>query len=166
MPDHIRFQLEARMSEYVFETEGFCPVCEAPATFSARSDKPIPDAWRPSWFRGALRCATCKSPPRERAIARVLTAARPNWRTLRIHESSPGGWAFSAKLRRECVGYTATQYDPSFPFGAMHASGRWRNEDLENQTFADEVFDIVVTQDVFEHVFHPGRAAREIARTL
>ncbi len=44
--------------------------------------------------------------------------------------------------------------------------GRWRNENLEAQTFADACFDVVVTQDVFEHLFHPGRAMREIARTL
>jgi SAM-dependent methyltransferase len=42
----------------------------------------------------------------------------------------------------------------------------FRNEDLEAQTFEDESFDLVVTQDVFEHVFHPDKAIKEIARTL
>lgn len=59
-----------------------------------------------------------------------------------------------------------TQYDPSFPFGQMDPLSSWRNEDLENQTFSDGAFDIVLAQDVFEHLFHPGAAAREIARTL
>jgi LPS sulfotransferase NodH len=149
-----------------FAAEGRCPICEREVRFLATSDKPMPAQLHGRWFRNELRCSHCKSPPRERAIAQVLEEARPGWRGLAIHESSPGGWAFSAKLRRECAGYVPTQFDPSFPFGQMHPSGRWRNETLEAQTFADESFDIVIAQDVFEHLFDPARAAAEIARTL
>src|SRR6185436_772973 len=42
----------------------------------------------------------------------------------------------------------------------------FRSENLEAQTFADSSFDLVVTQDVLEHVLHPDRAFSEIARTL
>ena len=42
----------------------------------------------------------------------------------------------------------------------------FRNESLENQTFPDEIFDIVVTLDVFEHVYEPGKMIKEIYRTL
>lgn len=149
-----------------YSMQGFCPICDAEVNFNAVSEKVLAQKWWPGWFRIALKCEKCKSPPRERAIAHMLTKLRPNWRELAIHESSPGGWAFSYKLRREAPGYVASQYDPTFPFGQMHSSGRWRNEDLEAQTFADETFDVVVTQDVFEHLFNPGRAAREICRTL
>ena len=149
-----------------FLTDGYCPVCEGPRQFRATSDKEIPEQLLSNWFRNALRCTTCKCPPRERAIAYVVNRYRPGWRGLGIHGCSPGGWSFSAKLRRQCTGYVASQYDPTFPFGDMHVSGSWRNENLEAQTFDDNVFDIVITQDVFEHIFHPGRAAREIARTL
>ena len=149
-----------------FSTNGYCPVCEGPRDFYATSDKEIPENLFPQWFRGALRCTICRSPPRERAISHCLNKTRPNWRSLTIHECSPGGWAFSAKLRKECPGYVATQYDPRFPFGDLQASGKWRNENLEAQTFENDRFDIVITQDVFEHLFHPARAAREIARTL
>jgi SAM-dependent methyltransferase len=41
-----------------------------------------------------------------------------------------------------------------------------RREDLENLSFEDESFDLHVTQDVFEHLFNPAAAFREIARTL
>lgn len=154
------------MQDFVFSAPGFCPVCEQDVTFSATSELEVKPTLQAAWFRGALRCSACKSPPRERAIARVLEAACSNWRALSIHESSPGGWAFSAKLRRDCQGYVASQYDSSLPFGQMDPTGKWRNENLEEQTFDDEQFDIAVSQDVFEHLFHPGRAAREIARTL
>lgn len=145
---------------------GRCPVCEAPSTFVAENDAEVPLAYHPQWFRASLRCTTCRTPPRERAIAQAVQQTIPDWRTLDIHESSPGGWAYSSKLRQECPGYIASHYAPDMPFGQMHSSGRWRNENLEVQTFQDESFDLVVSQDVFEHLFHPDRAIREIARTL
>jgi SAM-dependent methyltransferase len=52
------------------------------------------------------------------------------------------------------------------PLGEAHPTLGWRNGNLENQTFEDGSFDVVLTQDVFEHLFNPGLAAREIARTL
>lgn len=148
------------------EYQGHCSICEAERSFVAERDTDLDKRWFPNWFREALRCTVCKAPPRERAIADALNKVRPNWRELAIHECSPGGWALSAKIARECKGYVATQYDPSFAFGTQSPNGRWRNENLEAQTFDDAVFDIVITQDVFEHLFHPGRAMREIARTL
>src|SRR6185295_3218376 len=41
-----------------------------------------------------------------------------------------------------------------------------RCEDLERQTFGDACFDLVVAQDVFEHVLDPEAAFAEVARTL
>jgi SAM-dependent methyltransferase len=134
---------------------GWCPVCEASARFVAYSD----------WFRDDLRCNGCGSIPRERALMRVLGAVRPDWREAAIHESSPGQGGLSAKLRRECPGYVESQFDTAIPFGASSPKG-YRSETLEAQTFPDETFDIVITQDVFEHLFDPEAAIREIARTL
>jgi SAM-dependent methyltransferase len=87
----------------------------------------------------------------------------PRWRELKIHESSPGGPS-SDKLRRECREYVASQFFPNVPRGQWE--GGQRSEDLEALTFADESFDLVITQDVFEHVLRPGKAFAEIARTL
>lgn len=44
--------------------------------------------------------------------------------------------------------------------------GKFRCENLEALTFADESIDLHVTQDVLEHVFHPSKVFSEIARTL
>jgi SAM-dependent methyltransferase len=41
-----------------------------------------------------------------------------------------------------------------------------RCENLEHLSFGDESFDLHLTQDVFEHLFDPAAAFREIARTL
>jgi SAM-dependent methyltransferase len=96
----------------------------------------------------------------------VLQSQFPNWRHLRIHESSPGPVAISQKLSKECERYIATQYFPSCELGSYSGSDNIRNEDLHCQTFGDGEFDIVITQDVFEHLFFPNRAISEISRTL
>lgn len=151
---------------FVFETEGFCPICEQTVTFRAENPEPVPAGHQGSWLRNALACPVCRSIPRERAFARTLIAARPDWRRLAIHESSPVWRGMSWRMKRECPNYVVTQYSQAFPYGQMHPVAGWRNENLEAQTFPDETFDVVLTLDVFEHLFHPGQAAREIARTL
>lgn len=151
---------------YVFEFSGECPICEDRATFKAERDDPIDEKWHLHWFRGSLRCTKCNSLPRERALVHVLEMFFPNWRSLSVHESSPGRHGASPKLRAEAGSYVETQYDAHIPFGTVHPARGYRSENLECQTFADESFDLVITQDVFEHIFHPDRAIREITRTL
>lgn len=135
---------------------GFCPVCERTTLFF----RPFPYA--PA-MREYYRCARCRSLPRYRALNFVLQQHFPEWRNLAIHESSPGG-PLSQKLKRLCRAYVASNYLPDMPAGA-HA-GQSRNENLQAQTFSDNVFDLVVTMDVFEHLPHPDLAFQEIARTL
>jgi SAM-dependent methyltransferase len=136
--------------------KGYCQICESKTVFRSKDD----------WLRDHFFCAKCQSIPRERSLLYAINLLYPNWRTLKIHESSPVDRATSLKLRRECPGYLASHFDPGVQFGTMRSSGNYRSEDLEHQTFADESFDLVVTQDVFEHLFNPDLAIREIARTL
>jgi hypothetical protein len=149
-----------------FEVKGSCPVCEQKTTFIAERQDDLAPEWWDHWFRGSLICQSCGSIPRERALLAVLTLLRPNWRELSIHESSPSARGASLRLRDECPGYIATQYDTLLSFGAVHPNLGYRSEDLAAQTFSDGVFDVVVTQDVFEHLFDPRAAISEISRTL
>src|ERR1700730_915489 len=138
------------------EVNGFCPICSAPARF--RSDSP--------WLRDFFRCEGCGSIPRERALMAAIEMFYPEWRTMAIHESSPVERGASPRLKRECSAYTASFYDPVVPLGTLHPQQGYRCENLEYLTFADASFDLVLTQDVFEHIFHPDRAIKEIARVL
>jgi hypothetical protein len=133
---------------------GTCPICEKWTVFFKQG----------TWLRDQFRCARCYSIPRWRAFIHVLNEFFPGWRGLRIHESSPGGANSSDKLARECRDYTPTYFFPDVPPGQMKDG--FRCEDLEAQTFPDASFDLVVTQDVFEHILDPARAFREVARTL
>ena len=144
------------MSEVVLSSQGHCPSCDTDASFVSKEH----------WLRDHFVCTNCGSIPRERALMRVIEMYYPNWRELRIHESSPGGRGTSIRLSQECKHYTATHYDTKIPFGSMHPNGHYQSEDLEHQTFADESFDLVISQDVMEHVFDPDQACRDIARTL
>jgi hypothetical protein len=133
--------------------KGYCVICECEVWF--RETGP--------WLRDQYLCTRCGSIPRHRALIRVLNDHFPGWRELRIHESSPGGKS-SDKIKRECKDYVASQFFPDVPRGQFERGQR--SEDLEALTFPDESFDLVITQDVFEHVLRPAKAFAEIARTL
>jgi len=143
------------MSE-TLEVDGYCPICEKAARFVATTD----------YLRSSFRCTLCNSVPRERAIMYVIMKYFPNWRDLHIHESSGNWMGASLKLMRECSNYTHSQYDPALGFGNIHDKRKYVSQDLESQTFGSDQFDIVITQDVFEHLFQPNLAIKEIARTL
>lgn len=132
---------------------GYCPICERRTLFFKEG----------AWLRDQFKCSRCDSIPRWRALIYVLEKFVPSWRDLAIHESSPGGPA-SSKLKAECKAYT-----PSYFYSDV-APGEYKNgyrcENLEQQTFASKSFDLVVSQDVFEHVLDPAAAFKEVARTL
>lgn len=58
----------------------------------------------------------------------------------------------------------SSHYFPDQAFGTL-VSGH-RNENLEAMTFPSASFDVVITQDVLEHIYDPAAVFREIARTL
>ena len=152
---NLRRSLFKRDTDYLV-VKGYCQICEETTIFRSKND----------WLRDHFFCERCHSIPRERSLLYALNLLYPEWRMLKIHESSPADRGTSRKIRLECPGYVATHFDPNIPLGTFHPSGKYRSEDLEHQTFDDESFDLVLTQDVFEHLLAPDLAIREIARTL
>ncbi len=140
----------------VFRHQGFCEICEHAVVFTARNP----------WFRDHLRCSGCRSIPRERALMRVVKQHFPELAEICVHESSPVDRGVSARLRRERANYSFSHYFADTPHGERHPGTGIRCENLECLTFADESFDLFVTQDVMEHVFDPKAAFCSIARTL
>lgn len=132
------------------QVQGRCPICEQETEFVAENE----------WLRDYFVCAKCFSIPRERALMIVLDMFYPNWRELKIHESSPADRGVSKKLSQECKGYVPTHYFPQIPLGLINNG--FRCENLEKLTFADETFDLTITQDVMEHVLNPEKAFQEI----
>jgi SAM-dependent methyltransferase len=134
----------------VLENIGYCPVCMGEARFIADQDQ----------LGYHYVCEQCKSIPRQRALVEVLNIFRPNWRSLRIHESSPSMRFFLD----QCHDYSCSFFYPDLPVGSYKDGNRCEN--LEALTFSNASFDIFITQDVLEHVFHPDKALSEITRVL
>lgn len=139
---------------FYFSHQGYCSCCDKKVNFIAYNN----------WLRDYFLCSNCNSIPRERALMMTIEKYFPNWSELVIHESSPVSRGASKKLQEYCKNYIPSQFYEKEPLGTI--INNFRNEDLENQTFEDESFDIVITQDVFEHIYNPDKAFREIARTL
>lgn len=133
--------------------KGYCPICNKETYFIKRD----------SWLRDNYLCARCKSIPRNRALINALNSFYKEWKNLKIHESSPGGVS-SKFLAQNCSKYIPTHYYLDV------LPGQYKNgircENLEKMTFPDNSFDLIITQDVFEHVMHPSDAFQEIHRVL
>lgn len=132
---------------------GFCPICEKKSIFIKKN----------SWLRDYYECINCKSIPRHRALINALNIFFPDWPASFIHESSPGSVS-SDCIRKKCKHYTQSYFFPETPPGSEKNGARCEN--LEKMTFEENLLDIFITQDVFEHVTHPDLAFIEIARVL
>ncbi|MGA7952698.1 MAG: class I SAM-dependent methyltransferase [Gloeobacterales cyanobacterium] len=133
--------------------KGFCPICESNTKFIEKD----------AWLREYYYCSKCHSNPRQRELVIALNLFFPDWRNLKIHESSPGG-ASSEYLQKSCSRYLASQFYYNVELGQYKDGVRCEN--LEKMTFENCSFDLIITQDVFEHIMHPDAAFNEISRVL
>lgn len=140
--------------DYIRKTEGYCTVCKQKTFFIAEQ----------YWLRDYYKCENCTSIPRQRALRKVLRDIRPRYEELKIHESSPSK-RLAKRVEEECKDYTYSFFYEDKPLGEELESGGI-NQNLENMTFDDDVFDVFITQDVFEHVLNPIKAFQEIERVL
>lgn len=133
--------------------KGYCPICESDTFFVKTGD----------WLRDSYLCWKCSSIPRQRALIVALNLFYADWKNLTIHESSPSG-ASSIFIEKNCPQYVSSH------FFQDRLGGEFKNgircENLEKMTFEDSSFDLIITQDVFEHIMNPAAALREISRVL
>ena len=151
----------------VFEDDGLCCVCGQKAVFA-----PI----RPGHSLRETRCSSCRASRRTRDLARVLArlAAGPEARLLPQALGAMRAWRlFEAQaagpLHDKLHGlphYVCSEYVPELAEPGSCTQAGLRCEDLEHLSFPDASFDVVVTQDILEHVRHPWRAFDEIWRVL
>lgn len=132
---------------------GMCPVCENKTVF-------IPFG---NWYREDLKCLRCRSSTRHRAIAYYVKTTIRNLETKKAYEPAPDG-----KTGRFFANwFLHYQHSHYFENDACKKYQKpYRNENLESLSFNDSSFDIIITQDVFEHIADPIRAFQEIERVL
>jgi SAM-dependent methyltransferase len=91
---------------------------------------------------------------------------------LRVYDTQPAFWAERCaypvpSLLAKCdwIDVRTSIYDPGRSWGEA-VGPKITNQNLEQLTFQDGEFDIVITSDVMEHVRLADRAHREIRRVL
>jgi SAM-dependent methyltransferase len=141
---------------YTYQTTGFCESCQNNTTFIAHNE----------WFRDHYNCSLCTSIPRERILMHILNKHYPSYKDLVIHESSPVFRSTSLYLKNFCKKYSYSYYDEQFNSGAYLEQYGCYNQNLAQTSFEDNTFDIIITQDVMEHVFEIEKVFKEIARIL
>jgi SAM-dependent methyltransferase len=92
-----------------------------------------------------------------------LAQARTALRSFSIY-SAVANDLFDKMIGVRNQSFISSEFFPNVP------AGEKKNgvicEDLERLSFADEAFDLVLTEDVLEHVRHPESAFKEIFRVL
>src|SRR5438105_4982633 len=92
---------------------GHCTICDREVWFIETG----------FWLRDKYLCSDCGSIPRQRALIKVLNDHFPEWRQLRLHESSPGSPS-SDKMQRECASYIGSQFFADIPRGESNRGQR------------------------------------------
>jgi SAM-dependent methyltransferase len=123
--------------------------------------------------RSTNKCLFCGSTCRKRHVAKEI---------LRIYDPSAGNIRASSKLRQFRVlntgwkdtftrymagseSYFYSEYFQDVPSGTRIES-RGYCEDIQNLSFQDGFFDLVVTEDVLEHIRDYRKALAEVHRVL
>jgi SAM-dependent methyltransferase len=131
---------------------GYCVVCASRTIFV-----PVGNV-----YRDDLKCIKCRSSSRHRAIIHYLVNNFADLEILKLHELSPYG-EVSRKISSLCGEYSCSHYFPDEPGKQVNG---FSNENVESLSFPNDRFDIVVSQDVFEHVANPAQGFAEVARVL
>ena len=146
--------IEMELDRAVRVYGGYCPCCKKKTIFVSYH----------YWLRDHYKCIFCNSIPRQRGVMKVLEKEVPEWKQMKIHESSPCGSTFHV-LKQECKFYSYSFWHETKPLGER-LEANVTNQNLEKMSFEDETFDIFITQDVLEHVNYPEKVLAEIGRTL
>lgn len=153
----------------VFTVQGTCVPCNAAVRFLVDMEsggRYVGGRATPNW-RERLECPTCRMNNRQRLVAALVKqelSDKPAQHVYFMEQVTPiFRWAnevFGARHR-----ITGSEY-----LGPQFSSGQTvkgvRHEDVENLSFSDLELNLIVSNDVFEHVPNPAKAFTECARVL
>ncbi|MEW6003074.1 MAG: glycosyltransferase, partial [Nitrospirota bacterium] len=143
---------------------GLCTVC-GEQTFFTKSGENL---------RETFICKNCGSNSRNRHLAKVLckavggknisslTELVTHYPYLKIYEAQASGSINS--ILKGLDGYICSEFFSDVKPGSSEKGTRC--EDLQNLSFTEKSFDMVISQDVFEHVRDPWLAFKEVYRVL
>ena len=121
--------------------------------------------WVPNW-RERLVCPSCQMNNRQRLICALIEDEISNEESKSVYfmeQVTPiYNWAKHRFNKNLIIG--SEYLGPQF-LGAEELNGI-RHEDIESLSFPDESLDVIISNDVFEHVPNPMVAFSECARVL
>lgn len=166
--DETARQLLAQAKSESFGVDGFCIPCNRSVSFLVdmqSGGQRQGNTWTPNW-RERLVCPMCGMNNRQRLIATLVMQALSEKQEQKIYlmeQVTPiFNWVTKTFRQQTIIGseYLGHQYA-----GGSVVNGV-RHEDVENLSFSDGQLDLIVSNDVFEHVPHPAQAFAECARVL
>ena len=124
-------------------------------------------------FRNTMICLFCRSASRNRHVAKAMLgiigeecssiADLPSAADVTIYNTAMDDCF--CRVLRNYNGCFSSYYKDGVTTGA-EISPRTSCQNIEALNYADNSFDFVITEDVFEHVRHPEKGFREIYRVL
>ncbi len=161
-------QFAASLEDEKFTIDGFCVPCGKNVSFLVDMQvggRKTPKGWLPNW-RERLECPICKMNNRQRLISTLikqLLSVKPG-QTIYLMEqiTSIYNWVHTTFTDHKVIGseYLGPEYQVGTVINGV------RHENIENLSFNDAKFDIIISNDVFEHVPNPLKAFAECVRVL
>ena len=159
--------LESSNTE-AFSVDGFCVPCDETVPFLVdmqSGGQRQENGWVPNW-RERLECPQCRMNNRQRLIATLvkqeLNVDYKKYVYFMEKVTPIYNWVTENFKNHNIVG---SEY-----LGHEYKSGEIikgiRHEDVESLSFSDDSLDLIVSNDVFEHVPNPEKAFSECARVL
>lgn len=165
-----RLIIHAHGDEEVYSLPGYCRVCERNVNFLVDRQcgaLEINGVWLPNW-RERLVCPHCGLNNRQRMMAYAARNAMKKRRDrqpsvyLMEQVTSIYQWIKTSAPQAHCTGseYLGEDVEPGGIINGI------RHEDAEKLSFADGSFDLIISNDVLEHVVNPRKALEEVCRVL
>jgi hypothetical protein len=164
----IERELIESSKDEVLTMTGYCVPCSKKVSFLVDMQwggQLTENSWLPNW-RERLECPLCRMNNRQRLMATLIKQELDVLQEKHVYlmeQVTPiYNWVKSNFKNHAIVGSEYLGYEY---LGGEIINGI-RHEDVENMSFKSDALDLIVSNDVFEHVPNPAKAFTECARVL
>lgn len=160
-------ELERMHPSGAFELHRFCLCCNEtlPMLVDYQYGRNEPDGRRTLNWRERLVCRGCGMNNRQRLVAKLVRQAALGYERPGIYLMEQVTPIFRWVSGLDGVEVHGSEYLGHEVEGGQQVKGV-RHEDVMNLSYPDEAFDLIVSNDVLEHIPDPAKAFRECFRVL
>jgi len=161
-----KYEKSLLQDEQEFSVRGICISCKKEKDFLVDYlySSETGEGRIPNW-RERLVCPECQLNNRMRLSLHLIEELKHDLSNSKVYIAEQTTQTYR-KLKNICKELVGSEYiGNSIPFGTTNNHGI-RNEDFTNLTFANEEFDLVLSFDVFEHIYDYKATFAEAFRIL